>query len=78
MSTSVTQPATRITCSEVSPQNKHGRPKLVVEFATEETTSGVGLWVWCRYCHKPFFVSREACMAAWEQREPVMKGCGHK
>lgn len=77
MSTSVTQPATRVTCSEVGPRNDLGKPKLVAEFTTERDAAGPGLWVWCRYCRKPFFVSSDACIAAWGQREPVMKGCGH-
>lgn len=70
----------RLTCNEPGPRNPMGRPKLVVKIVSSPEKEGecdAGLWVWCRNCLKPYFVSREACMAAWERNETVVKGCGH-
>lgn len=69
MSIPVTQPATRITCSEVSPQNKHGKPKLIAKIVPD------AILVWCRFCHVAHRISREQCEAAWTKGESAVKAC---
>ena len=69
MDTPVTHVELRITCSEVNPINKHGRPKLLAKIMPD------AILVWCKYCHKAHHISREQCEAAWAKGESVVSAC---
>lgn len=69
MSIPVTQSATRITCSAVSPRNKLGWPRFIAEITPD------AILIWCRHCHCSHSLSRAQCEAAWAKGESAVSAC---